>query len=40
MRAPPDDIVARIDEEAHLFRERLQSVEARGAFNAFLTRKR
>jgi enoyl-CoA hydratase/carnithine racemase len=40
MRATPDDIVARIDEEAHLFRERLQSVEARGAFNAFLTRKR
>jgi enoyl-CoA hydratase/carnithine racemase len=40
MRAAPDDIVARIDEEAQLFRERLQSVEARGAFNAFLTRKR
>jgi enoyl-CoA hydratase/carnithine racemase len=40
MRAAPDDIVARIDEEAQLFRERLQSAEARGAFNAFLTRKR
>lgn len=40
MRAAPDDIVARIDEEARLFRERLQSAEARSAFNAFLTRKR
>jgi enoyl-CoA hydratase/carnithine racemase len=40
MRAAPDDIVARIDQEALLFRERLQSAEARGAFDAFLTRKR
>ena len=40
LRAAPDDIVARIDEEARLFRERLQSAEARSAFDAFLTRKR
>jgi enoyl-CoA hydratase/carnithine racemase len=40
MRAAPDDIVARIDQEARLFRERLQSAEARRAFDAFLTRKR
>jgi len=40
MRSPPDDIVARIDEEVRLFRERLQSTEARAAFDAFLTRKR
>jgi enoyl-CoA hydratase/carnithine racemase len=40
MRAAPDDIVVRIDQEALLFRERLQSAEARSAFDAFLTRKR
>jgi enoyl-CoA hydratase/carnithine racemase len=40
MRAPPDDIIARIDEEVRLFRERLRSAEARAAFDAFLTRKR
>ena len=40
MRPAPDDIVARIDQEARLFRERLQSAEARSAFEAFMTRKR
>jgi hypothetical protein len=40
MRAAPDDIVARIDQEARLFRERLQSAEARSAFDAFMSRKR
>ena len=40
MRAAPDDIVARIDQEVVLFRERLQSAEARSAFDAFLRRKR
>ena len=40
MRGAPDEIVARIDEEAALFKERLQSAEARAAFEAFLTRKR
>jgi len=40
MRGAPDDIIARIDEEAALFKERLQSAEARAAFQAFLTRKK
>jgi enoyl-CoA hydratase/carnithine racemase len=40
MRGPPDDTVARIDEEVRLFRERLQSAEAQKAFDAFLNRKR
>jgi enoyl-CoA hydratase/carnithine racemase len=40
MRGSVDDIVARIDEEAALFKVRLQSAEARAAFEAFLTRKR
>jgi enoyl-CoA hydratase/carnithine racemase len=40
MRGKPDEIVARIDEEAALFKTRLQSAEARAAFEAFMTRKR
>ena len=40
MRGTPDEIVARIDEEAELFKTRLQSAEARAAFEAFLTRKK
>jgi len=40
MRGSPDEVVARINEEARLFKERLQSAEARAAFTAFLTRKR
>lgn len=40
MRGTRDEIVARIDEEAALFKERLGSAEARAAFEAFLTRKR
>ena len=40
MRGPPDQVVARIDEEVRLFRERLRSTEARAAFDAFLNRKR
>ena len=40
MRGSPDDTVARIDEEVRLFRERLQSAEAKAAFDAFLKRKR
>jgi enoyl-CoA hydratase/carnithine racemase len=40
LRGKPDGIVARIDEEAELFKARLQSAEARAAFEAFLTRKR
>ena len=40
MRGPPDEIVARIDEEARYFAERLKSPEARAAFEAFMMRKR
>ena len=40
MRGTPDEIVARIDEEAEQFKTRLQSAEARAAFEAFMTRKR
>jgi len=36
----PDEIVARIDEEVRLFKQRLQSAEAQAAFGAFLNRKR
>ncbi len=40
MRGSPDEIVARIDEEAELFKTRLRSAEARAAFEAFMMRKR
>ena len=40
MRGTPDDVVARIDEEVRLFKQRLQSPEARNAFTAFLARGR
>lgn len=40
LRGTPDQIVARIDEEAELFGRRLQSAEARAAFEAFMARKR
>jgi enoyl-CoA hydratase/carnithine racemase len=40
LRGARDDIVARIDEEAELFKTRLQSAEARAAFEAFMLRKR
>jgi enoyl-CoA hydratase/carnithine racemase len=40
MRGSPDEIVARIDEEADLFKTRLKSAEARAAFEAFMTRKK
>jgi enoyl-CoA hydratase/carnithine racemase len=40
LRGPPEEIIARIDEEAELFKARLQSTEARTAFEAFLNRKR
>jgi enoyl-CoA hydratase/carnithine racemase len=40
LRGSPDEIIARIDAEAALFKTRLQSAEARAAFAAFLTRKR
>ena len=40
MRGEPDEVVARIDEEAELFKTRLTSAEARAAFEAFMMRKR
>ena len=40
LRGKPDEIVARIDAEAELFKTRLQSAEARAAFETFMTRKR
>jgi enoyl-CoA hydratase/carnithine racemase len=40
MRGEPDEIIKRIDEEAEQFKTRLQSSEARAAFEAFMTRKR
>ena len=40
MRGAPDEIIARIDQEADLFKTRLQSPEARAAFEAFMLRKR
>ena len=40
MRGKPDEIIARIDEEAELFKTRLQSAETRAAFEAFMTRKK
>ncbi|MCC7346496.1 MAG: crotonase/enoyl-CoA hydratase family protein, partial [Variibacter sp.] len=40
LRAAPEEVVARIDEESDLFRRRLQSPEAMAAFAAFLNRKR
>jgi enoyl-CoA hydratase/carnithine racemase len=40
LRGSVDEIIARIDAEAVLFKTRLQSVEARTAFVTFLTRKR
>jgi enoyl-CoA hydratase/carnithine racemase len=40
MRGKPDEIISRIDEEAELFKTRLQSAEARAAFESFLARKK
>lgn len=40
MRGNRDELVARIEEEGRLFRERLTSDEARKAFTAFMSRKK
>jgi enoyl-CoA hydratase/carnithine racemase len=40
LRGSPEEAVARIDEEVAIFNARLQSPEARTAFEAFLNRKR
>jgi enoyl-CoA hydratase/carnithine racemase len=39
LRGDPADVLARIDEEARLFAERLRSREAQAAFQAFMARK-
>lgn len=40
LRPPPDEIVRRIDQESHLFGERMKSEEAVSAFQRFFQRKR
>lgn len=40
LRAPAEELTRRIDQEGHLFGERLKSDEAIAAFNAFANRKR
>jgi enoyl-CoA hydratase/carnithine racemase len=40
LRTPPDELTRRIDQEAHLFGERMNSNEAVAAFKAFFARKR
>ena len=40
MKRQPEDVVARIHEEAKLFAERLRSKEAQAAFMAFMSRKK
>ena len=40
MRGATDELVARIDQEAKIFSERLNSPEAKAAFEAFFARKR
>jgi enoyl-CoA hydratase/carnithine racemase len=40
LRQPPEDLTRRIDQEGHLFGERLKSNEAIAAFHAFANRKK
>jgi enoyl-CoA hydratase/carnithine racemase len=40
MRGATDELLARIDQEAKIFSERLNSPEAKAAFEAFFERKR
>lgn len=40
IRGNPDELLARMNEEIELFRQRLKSPEARAAFEAFFSRKR
>ena len=40
MRLPPEELTRRIDQESHLFGERMRSTEAVAAFKAFFSRKR
>ena len=40
LRLPPEDMTRRIDQEGHLFAERMRSKEAVAAFKAFFSRKK
>jgi enoyl-CoA hydratase/carnithine racemase len=40
LKLPPEDMTRRIDQEVHLFGERMRSEEAIGAFKAFFERKK
>ena len=40
LRLPPEDLTRRIDQESHLFGERMRSMEAVAAFKAFFSRKK
>ena len=40
LKLPPEDLTRRIDQESHLFGERMRSHEAVAAFKAFFARKR
>jgi len=40
LRLPPEELARRIDQESHLFGERMRSKEAIAAFKAFFARKR
>ena len=40
LKLPPEDLTRRIDQESHLFGERMRSTEAVAAFKAFFARKK
>ena len=40
MKLAPEDLTRRIDQESHLFGERMRSAEAIAAFKAFFARKK
>src|SRR5580698_3988906 len=40
LKLPPEELTRRIDQESHLFGERMRSKEAVAAFNAFVSRKK
>ena len=40
LKLPPEDLTRRIDQESHLFGERMRSQEAVAAFKAFFARKK
>ena len=40
LKLPPEDMTRRIDQESHLFGERMRSKEAVAAFKAFFARKK